>query len=80
MPDIEVMQDVPDELKSKTDSKGEASLRGHLSAEGQEATGSQAYVPPDAKDDKALHAAIDLIRGVAQNAAYPPNAKQAVPN
>jgi carboxyl-terminal processing protease len=80
VPDIEVMQDVPDDLKSRTDSKGEASLRGHLSAEGQEATGSQAYVPPDAKDDKALHAAIDLIRGVAQNAAYPPNTKLAVPN
>ena len=30
VPDIEVLQDVPDELKSRTDTKGEASLRGHL--------------------------------------------------
>ena len=32
-PDIEVLQDVPDELKAKTDTKGEASLRGHLKGE-----------------------------------------------
>jgi carboxyl-terminal processing protease len=30
VPDIEVLQDVPEELKSRTDTKGEASLRGHL--------------------------------------------------
>ncbi len=29
VPDIEVVQDVPDELKARTDTKGEASLRGH---------------------------------------------------
>ena len=63
VPDIEVLQDVPDELKARTDTKGEASLRGHLKAEGDEQTGSQSYVPPDPKDDKALHAALDLIRG-----------------
>ena len=32
-PDIEVLQDLPDELKAGTDSIGEASLRGHLKAE-----------------------------------------------
>jgi carboxyl-terminal processing protease len=80
VPDIEVLQDVPDELKTRTDTKGEASLRGHLKAEGDEGAGSQAYVPPDPKDDKALHAALDLIRGVQKNAAYPPDVKLAVPN
>jgi carboxyl-terminal processing protease len=80
-PDIEVLQDVPDELKGRADIKGEASMRGHLKAEGEEETGgSQAYVPPDPKDDKALHTALDLIRGVQKNAAYPPNTKLAVPN
>ncbi len=54
VPDIEVLQDVPDELKARTDTKGEASLRGHLKIDGDEKTGSQSYVPPDAKDDKAL--------------------------
>src|SRR5207249_3199731 len=54
VPDIEVLQDVPDELKARTDTKGEASLRGHLKNDGDEKTGSQSYVPPDAKDDKAL--------------------------
>ena len=38
-PDIEVLQDVPDELKLRTDTKGEASLPGHLKAEGSEAVG-----------------------------------------
>ena len=38
-PDIEVLQDVPDELKGRSEIKGEASMRGHLSAEGAEQTG-----------------------------------------
>src|ERR1700723_220876 len=71
VPDIEVLQDVPDELKSRTDTKGEASLRGHLKSEGDEKTGSQSYVPPDAKDDKALKMADDLLHGVKVNASDP---------
>jgi carboxyl-terminal processing protease len=80
VPDIEVLQDVPDELKARTDTTSEANLRGHLSAEGQEQTGSQSYIPPDAKNDKALHFAVDLIRGVQTNPAYPPKASQAAAN
>src|SRR5216683_2212261 len=80
VPDIEVLQDVPDELKARTDTRGEASLRGHLKAEGDEQTGSQSYIPPDPKDDKALHTALDLTRGIIKNSAYPPNPKTAVPN
>ena len=76
-PDIEVLQDVPDELKARTDTQGEASLRGHLKAEGEEQTGSQSYIPPDPKDDKALHTALDLMRGIAKNPAYPPSQKAA---
>ncbi|UTD26896.1 S41 family peptidase [Bradyrhizobium sp. WD16] len=76
VPDIEVVQDVPDELKARTDTKGEASLRGHLKAEGQEETGSQSYVPPEAKDDKALKSADDMLHGIkvnASNTATPPS-------
>ncbi len=79
-PDIEVLQDVPEALKSRTDSKGEASLPGHLKAAGTEKSGSQSYVPPDEKDDKALKMALDLLRGTASNAAFPPSPKAAVPN
>jgi len=79
-PDIEVLQEVPDNLKAQTDSKGEASLRGHLKAEGSEETGSQSYVPPNETDDKAIKMALDLLRGTASNAAFPPNPKAAVPN
>jgi len=80
VPEIEVLQDVPDELKARTDTRGEASLRGHLKAEGDEQTGSQSYVPPDPKNDKALNTALDLIRGVQKNSAYPAGSKQPVPN
>jgi carboxyl-terminal processing protease len=83
-PDIEVLQDVPDEVKSQsraTETKGEASLRGHLKADGEEGAGSQSYVPPEAKDDKALKTALDLLRGVQANSAFPPSPKAAgVPN
>jgi carboxyl-terminal processing protease len=79
-PDIEVLQDVPDELKGRVDTKGEASMRGHLSAEGAEQTGSQAYVPPDEKNDKALAAAYDLLRGVTIKADMPSSPKTTVPN
>ena len=73
-PDIEVQQDVPDDLKNRTDTKGEASLRGHLKSEGDEKTGSQSYVPPDAKDDKALKMADDLLHGIKSTAAVTPPA------
>src|SRR5436190_1487715 len=77
-PDIEVLQDVPDELKGRFDLKGEASMRGHLSAEGAEQSGSQSYVPPEEKDDKALAAAYNLLRADSVTAASRP--KAAVPN
>ncbi len=79
IPDIEVLQDVPDEFKARADIKGEASMRGHLSAEGAEQTGSQSYVPPLEKDDKALGAAYKLLRGVTVNADVP-SPKAAIPN
>lgn len=71
-PDIEVLQDVPDDLKARTDTKGEASLRGHLKgSDGDEKTGSQSYVPPDAKDDKALKTADDLLHGIKASVTTP---------
>ncbi len=79
-PDIEVLQDVPEDVKTRTETKGESSLRGHLKADGEEGGGSQSYVPPEAKDDKALNMALDLLRGVRSHAAFPPSAKIASPN
>jgi carboxyl-terminal processing protease len=83
VPDIEVLQDLPDDIKAKTDTstKGEASLRGHLKGdEGKEQTGSQSYIPPDPKNDKALTMADELLRGTQINSAFPPNSKAPVPN
>jgi carboxyl-terminal processing protease len=79
-PDIEVLQDVPDELKTRADIKGEASMRGHLAADGAELAGSQSYVPPAEKDDKALNAAFRVLRGVTVNADAPASPKQPIPN
>ena len=70
-PDIQILEDVPDELKGKDDTKGEASLKGHLKNGEDEKTGSQAYVPPDAKNDRQLIAAVDLLHGVKKAAAAP---------
>ncbi|MCA6109097.1 S41 family peptidase [Bradyrhizobium cenepequi] len=79
-PDIEILQDVPDELKTRAEIKGEASMRGHLAAEGTEQTGSQSYVPPDEKNDKALNAAYNLLRGVTVNADAKGAPKRTIPN
>jgi carboxyl-terminal processing protease len=71
-PDIEVLQDVPEELKGRASLRGESSLLGHLKGDGQEETGSQSYVPADPRNDKALNTAIDLMRGLKANPAFPP--------
>jgi carboxyl-terminal processing protease len=68
-PDQVVLEDVPDDLKGKDDTKGEASLKGHLKNGDEEEHGSQAYVPPDPKNDKQLIAAEDLLRGVEHKAS-----------
>jgi carboxyl-terminal processing protease len=78
-PDIEVIQDVPDELKSRAESKGEASISGHLVGDGAEQTGSQSYVPPDEANDKALRMAYSLLRGTT-DANIAPSLKSGVPN
>jgi carboxyl-terminal processing protease len=71
-PDIEVLQDAPEDLNARTDLSSESSLRGHLKADGQEETGSQSYVPSDPKNDKALNMALDLMRGAQRNSGFPP--------
>jgi carboxyl-terminal processing protease len=70
-PEIEMLQDIPDSLKGESELGGEASLRGHLKATGEEEKGSQSYIPQNPKDDKVLNFALDLIRGKQSNPAYP---------
>jgi carboxyl-terminal processing protease len=76
-PEIVLPQDVPDNLKGEAELGGEASLRGHLKASGEEEKGSQSYIPPDPKDDKVLNLALDLMRGTQTNPAFPPPGPQA---
>ncbi|MCO6184809.1 S41 family peptidase [Rhizobium sp. L1K21] len=74
-PDIRVEEPVPDELKGKVETGGEAGLAGHI--KGQDETdagsGSAAYVPPDPKDDVQLNYALDLLRGNKTDPSFPPD-------
>jgi carboxyl-terminal processing protease len=79
-PDIKVLQEVPDEVKGRVEAVAEATLRGHLKAQGTEETGSQSYIPPDPKNDKALNLADDLLRGIAIDTSFPPNPNRTAPN
>jgi carboxyl-terminal processing protease len=77
-PDQEILQEVPDELKGKDETKGEAGLRGHLKNDKDERGGSSAYVPTDPAKDKQLMAAFDLLRGIQKGASN--TTKAGIPN
>ena len=62
-PDIVVLQEIPEDLRGRDETQGEAGLRGHLSGEDEEAAGSSAYVPTDQEEDKQLLAALAFLRG-----------------
>jgi carboxyl-terminal processing protease len=66
-PDVEVVQELPDDLKP--DVKSSANAKSPL----------QSYVPPDAQADKALSRAFELLRRTAKDTASRP-AKSALPN
>jgi carboxyl-terminal processing protease len=78
-PNVEVQQEIPDELKGKDETKGEAGLRGHLQngEKKEEKGGSSAYIPTDPTKDKQLIAAFDMLR--ASKAAANP-VRSRVPN
>ena len=77
-PDIQVLQDVPDDIKGKDETKGEAALKGHLKNGTNEQGGSSAYVPADPKQDKQLQYALDLLRGIKSGSLAEP-AKDTTP-
>ena len=88
-PDIEVIQELPPELAEQqtVEPRGEAGLRGHLTGDDfeeeageEEESGSLAYVPPEPEDDKQLNYALDLLRGLQVNSAFPPEPERGVPN
>jgi carboxyl-terminal processing protease len=79
-PDIKVEQPIPAELQGKIEKAAESSLKGHIKGanENDEGSGSQAYVPPDPKDDVQLAYALDLLRGKKVDPQFPPDQKKAV--
>ena len=78
-PDIQILQDVPEELKGRDSTKGEAALRGHLRNGEDERGGSQAYVPPDVTKDKQLICGCDLLRGKKTAAQLVESDEEAAP-
>ncbi len=78
-PDVKVVQELPPELQARfgdRPTQGEASLRGHLTNDAipAEQTGSLAYVPADAKQDKQLIYALDFLHALpAKGAALKAN-------
>ena len=62
-------------VSSNAEKAAESSLKGHIKGaeENDEGSGSQAYVPPDPKDDVQLHYALDLLRGVKTDPSFPPD-------
>jgi carboxyl-terminal processing protease len=81
-PDIKVVQPLPEDMKGADLSRGESDLKGHIKGnlEDEEGSGSLAYVPPEPEDDIQLNYALDLLRGVETDPAFPPNPDHAVLN
>jgi carboxyl-terminal processing protease len=83
VPDIVVEQPLPEEFKDQDVTRGESDLKGHIKgkAETDEGSGSNAYVPPEPKDDVQIAAALKLLRGETKDAAFPPDPNKAtLPN
>ncbi|MEM7214687.1 MAG: S41 family peptidase [Pseudomonadota bacterium] len=80
-PDIEIIQPLPEELQGRVEARGESNLRGHIvgNEEDEGGSGSIAYVPPEPEDDVQLQYAKDLLRGLKQHAAFPPDPEAAIP-
>jgi carboxyl-terminal processing protease len=79
-PDIKVEEPIPPELQGKIEKAAESALTGHIKGQNEtdEGSGSQAYVPPDPKNDVQLNYAYDLLRGKKIDPAYPPDQAKAV--
>ena len=73
-PDVMVLESIPDDLKGKVSSLGEASLFGHLKNGVEEEKGSDAYVPPDKDKDTQLQAAVRLLHGASPDSLRSPAA------
>jgi carboxyl-terminal processing protease len=72
-PDIEVMQEGREAQRLRAAIGSEATFRNHLRGDDEEQAGSEAYVPSDSKDDKAMKTALDLLRGAKSHPAFPAN-------
>lgn len=79
-PDIAIEQSLPEELRSEL----EEDLEEGALLEGEEyenqRSPAEVYVPQEAEEDHQLQYALDLLRGVEINSAFPPASAEGVPN
>jgi carboxyl-terminal processing protease len=82
VPDIKVEEPLPEEFKGADVTRGESDLKGHIKGklETDEGSGSNAYVPPEPKDDVQLAAALKLLRGETKDPAFPSDPSKDLPN
>jgi carboxyl-terminal processing protease len=78
-PDVEIIPDVPPDLKGKDETEGEAGLRGHLKNGETERPASSGYFPTDPAKDNQLHAALDFLRGTPNPALQAKKAEAVLP-
>ena len=82
-PDIEVLQEVPEEVKSPRLDRDQGRVLAARSPQGRGRRAGRLAVLRAARDQGrqgAADAAFELLRGAKTNAAFPPNPKGAVPN
>ena len=79
-PDIKMLQEVPDDLKARTDVEGEASLRGHLKAEGSEEFGLSILRAAGREGRPRAQGSARSAARHHHRCGFPPNPKAAVPN
>ena len=80
-PDIKVEQPLPEEFRGLVEARGESELQNSIEGESQDESGSGsfAYVPPEVADDIQFNFAVDLLRGVKESYAFPPDITIAPP-
>jgi len=71
-PDIEISEDLPPDLAASSAPVSQPKLKPTLKTDTSPARGSPGYVSPDAKDDKQLRFALDLLTGKQTNPVFPP--------
>jgi carboxyl-terminal processing protease len=82
-PDISIEQELPEELRSELEEDFDDDGAMLDEADGNQRSPAEVYVPQDAEEDRQLTYALNLLRGIEINSAFPPDSSTSgagVPN